>query len=173
MQIFVESLTGKKTWLEVESSDLIETVKEKYEAREGVPVEQQRYIFASKQLENGRTLADYNICVGSRLQLVLCLRGGMYDVSSGSNLENKQKHLQQIVEIVFSVIAPPNESSDFLEEMMNIVNQCYADAEPGRCIRLSRSAIHRIFGVSLNDSQRKDYISKLTPILDSLFSSRN
>lgn len=77
MQLFVKTLTGKTVSIEVEEGESIEDVKAKIAEKEGIPPEQQRLIFGGQQLQDSKTLDDYDVGDDATLHLVLRLRGGI------------------------------------------------------------------------------------------------
>ncbi len=77
MQLLIKTLTGKTITVDVNEDDTVETLKQRINEKEGIPVDQQRLIFGGKQISEERTMSDYGVTNGATMHLVLRLRGGL------------------------------------------------------------------------------------------------
>jgi hypothetical protein len=111
VQVFLKTLTGKTETLNVNLSGTVLDLKELIQEKTYIPIEHQKVVFAGRQLENERNVADYEIKKESTVHMVLRLRGGMYHASSGrigdgsvNSQSNEEKILEHLLELLEELV---------------------------------------------------------------------
>jgi ubiquitin len=129
MQLFVKTLTGKTVSIEVEEGESIEDVKAKIAEKEGIPPEQQRLIFGGQQLQDSKTLDDYNVGDDATLHLVLRLRGGILDNVVKSVLGKGAKQVNEDFVKEHLVVGLTDADRDLMNRFVEVSRQQTVEQE--------------------------------------------
>ncbi|CAL5089032.1 unnamed protein product [Urochloa decumbens] len=152
MQIFVKNLEGKTKTIEVESSDLIDSIRAKLQESEGIPPDRQSLIFGAQQLEDGHTVADYNITRFSTLHLAYRLGGGNCHICGYRYI-----HVKMFAGNGVTLEVDPSDMIDNVREKIHGYQRLFFDGkylEDGRTLEdykiQSESTLHLDFGMQIS-----------------------
>merc|ERR1712176_19227 len=148
MQLFVKTLTGKTVSIEVEEGESIEDVKAKISEKEGIPPEQQRLIFGGQQLQDGKTIDDYDVGDDATLHLVLRLRGGP-----------KKNPLKNYFSVDASFVKEnlKGVSPDELVTIQNFIAQASLEDDKDEESEVDESSLHTVKGLFYLGKLDKSY----------------
>jgi ubiquitin len=156
MQVVVKTLTGKTIKLTVKASDTISAVKDKIQACDGIPPDLQRLLFAGGDLEDGRTLNDYNIVGGSTMHLMLRLGGGAKGIKKDDKLIKLKSKIGMLKEEFVAKTATVSKDADefpFVRALSHEMNGFVrmvdaADAENALQLRVRNLPLENIVQLS-------------------------
>jgi ubiquitin len=179
MQLFVKTLTGKTVTIDVEEGESIEDVKAKISEKEGIPPEQQRLIFGGQQLQDAKTLQDYDVGDDATLHLVLRLRGGErgfaavdeafvkehFGKTANTRLSETDRQLMNaFVETSSLAVSSSSSSSSVTTNKSSVPKRALYRIGDAPKRRLENSPLHNLIYAEAPSKNEFNYNGRLVPV---------